>query len=89
MLQLKERISFVEDEKSGPIRVGRGDFSRPINVWQKGFFDFTILTEQKFRQKFNYIPYNPVKWGLVNKAEEYEYSSASEYKIKYGEVSYT
>jgi hypothetical protein len=89
MLRLRERNSFVENAQSGPIRVSRGDFSRPINVWQKGFFDFTILTEQKFREKFNYIHYNPVKWGLVKKAEHYEYSSAPEYKIKYGEVFYT
>ena len=89
MPRSKERISFVVNAQSGPIRVGRGDLSRPINVWQKGFFDFTILAEQKFKEKFNYIHYNPVKWGLVNKAEEYEYSSASEYKIRYGEVFHT
>ena len=67
---------------------GRGDFSRPGNVWQKGFFDFTIITEEKFREKFNYIHYNPVKWGLAERAEDYKYSSAMEYKIKYGEAFY-
>lgn len=67
---------------------GRVDFSRPINLWQKGFFDFTIIKEEKFREKFNYIHYNPVKWGLAGKAEEYKYSSAKEYKVKYGEVFY-
>ena len=80
----------TQNNSSGMIAQGRGDFSRPIpiNVWQKGFFDFTILTEEKFRGKFNYIHYNPVKWGLVKKAEDYEYSSAKEYKVKYGEVFY-
>jgi putative transposase len=67
---------------------GRGDFSRSTLVWQKGFFDFAILTEKKFREKFNYIHYNPVKRGLVEGAEDYKYSSAMEYKIKYGEVFY-
>ena len=68
---------------------GRGDFSRPINnLWQKGFFDFVILTEEKFKEKFNYIHYNPVKRGLVERAEDYKYSSAIEYKVKYGEVFY-
>lgn len=53
--------------------MGRGDFSRPINnFWQKGFFDFTILTDKKFQEKFNYIHYNPVKWGLVERAEDYQ-----------------
>jgi putative transposase len=83
------KASPTQNNTKGTTARGRGDFSRPINVWQKGFFDFTILTEQKFREKFNYIHYNPVKWGLVKKAEDYEYSSAPEYKIKYGEVFYT
>ena len=30
-------------------------------------------------QKFEYIHRNPVKSGLVNKAEEYAYSSAADY----------
>jgi putative transposase len=83
------KASPTQNNTKGTTARGRGDFSRPINVWQKGFFDFTILTEQKFREKFNYIHYNPVKWGLVKKAEDYEYSSAPEYKIKYGEAFYT
>jgi putative transposase len=69
----------------------KGRASRKINkgsFWQKGFFDFAILTEKKFREKFNYIHYNPVKRGLVERAEDYKYSSAMEYKIKYGEVFY-
>jgi REP element-mobilizing transposase RayT len=69
----------------------KGRSSRKINeghFWQKGFFDFTILTEEKFREKFNYIHYNPVKRGLVEKAEDYKYSSAMRYRTKYGEVFY-
>jgi REP element-mobilizing transposase RayT len=67
---------------------GRGDFSRPVTLWQKGFFDFTIFSDEKFKEKFNYIHYNPVKWGLVGRAEDYKFSSAKEYKINYGEVFY-
>jgi putative transposase len=69
----------------------KGRSSRQLgegNVWQKGFFDFGILTEEKFREKFNYIHFNPVKWGLVEKAEDYKYSSALAYKVEYGEVFY-
>ena len=69
----------------------KGRASRHINqgnLWQKGFFDFMILTEEKFKVKFNYIHYNPVKWGLVERAEDYKYSSAMEYKVRYGEVFY-
>jgi len=58
------------------------------NFWQKGFFDFGIFTEEKFREKFNYIHFNPVEWGLVKEAEDYKYSSAMAYKAEYGEVFY-
>jgi putative transposase len=76
---------------SKTVQLIKGRASRKINkgtFWQKGFFDFAILTDKKFEEKFNYIHYNPVKRGLVEKAEDYEYSSAMEYKIKYGDVFY-
>jgi putative transposase len=69
----------------------KGRSSRQVtrgNFWQKEFFDFGILTEEKFREKFNYIHFNPVKWGLVEKAEDYKYSSALAYKMEYEEVFY-
>ncbi len=73
------------------VQLIKGRASRKINkgtFWQKGFFDLAILTDERFR-KFNYIHfYNPVKRGLVEKAEDYKYSSARECMIKYGEVSY-
>jgi len=70
------------------LQSGGSDFSRSTNLWQKGFFDFTIFTEKKFKEKFNYIHYNPVKRGLVKQADDYLYSSAKEYKERYGEIYY-
>ena len=67
---------------SATIKINKGSF------WHKGFFDFAILTDKKFKEKFNYIHYNPVKKGLVEQPEDYKYSSAMEYRIKYGEVFY-
>ena len=76
---------------SKTIQLFKGRASKQINegnFWQKGFFDFTILTDAKFKEKVNYIHFNPVKWGLVERAEDYRYSTALEYKIKHGEVFY-
>jgi putative transposase len=76
---------------SKTVQLIKGRASRKINkgnFWHKGFFDFAILTDEKFKEKFNYIHYNPVKKGLAEKAEDYKYSSAMEYKIKYGDVFY-
>ena len=36
----------------------------------------------------NYIHFNPVKCSLVEKAEDYKFSSALAYKMEYGEVFY-
>jgi len=69
----------------------KGRSSRQVNegnFWQKGFFDFGIFSEEKFREKFNYIHFNPVKWGLVEKPEDYKHLSALAYKLEYGEVFY-
>jgi putative transposase len=76
---------------SRAMQLVKGRSSRQVNkgnFWQKGFFDFGILTEEEFREKFNYIHFNPVKCGLVEKAEDYKFSSALSYKMEYGEVFY-
>lgn len=43
--------------------------NQPKELFSKRFTD----------QKLNYIHYNPVKAGIVDKAEEYQYSSARDY----------
>jgi len=58
------------------------------NLWQKGFHDFTIYEEKKFKEKFNYIHYNPVKWKLAEFAEDYPFSSAKYYKNMCNAVYY-
>jgi len=74
----------------------KGASSRKINsilkqsgrLWQKGFHDFTIYGEKKFREKFNYVHYNPVKWSIVEHAEDYPFSSAKYYKNMCNAVYY-
>ncbi|MFQ3675256.1 MAG: transposase [Endomicrobiia bacterium] len=51
-------------------------------VWQKEYYESCVRDEKDFVQKLNYIHNNPVKRGLVNSAEEYEFSSYHQY---YGE----
>jgi REP element-mobilizing transposase RayT len=48
-------------------------------VWQEGYHPQVITTEDMLRQKIEYIHYNPVKAGLVDKAEDWPYSSARNY----------
>ncbi len=48
-------------------------------VWQEGFHPQAMTSEEILRQKLEYIHYNPVKLGLVDKSEDWRYSSARNY----------
>ncbi len=48
-------------------------------VWQEGFHPQAIITEDMLRQKVDYIHNNPVKLGLVDRPEDWRYSSARNY----------
>ena len=48
-------------------------------LWQEGFHPQQISTEEMFRQKAEYIHYNPVKRGYVSHPECWVYSSARDF----------
>jgi putative transposase len=48
-------------------------------VWQEGFHPKMITSEEMLAQKIEYIHYNPVRIGVVEKAEDWLYSSARNY----------
>ena len=48
-------------------------------VWQEGFHPQAIATEDMLRQKLDYMHYNPVRIGLVDRPEDWRYSSARNY----------
>jgi REP element-mobilizing transposase RayT len=48
-------------------------------VWMDRFDDLIITTERMMGIKVNYIHFNPVKAGLVEKPEDWEFSSARNY----------
>lgn len=45
------------------------------DVWQKGFSEVQVSTEESFIRHQHYIDQNPVKAGLAPSAEEYPYCS--------------
>ncbi|MEA2095660.1 MAG: transposase [Candidatus Cloacimonadota bacterium] len=45
-------------------------------VWQEGFHPQLITSYKMLAQKVEYLHYNPVKRGFVNKSEDWKYSSA-------------
>ena len=48
-------------------------------LWQQGFFDHKIRTTENFKQQCDYVLENPVRAGLVERAEDYEWSGSLSY----------
>ena len=48
-------------------------------LWQARFFDRALRTVKEYNEKVEYIHLNPVRAGLVQRAEEWPWSSAREY----------
>ena len=44
-------------------------------LWQRGFYDFNIYSEEKLLEKLNYVHHNPVRAGLVLSPGDYKWSS--------------
>jgi REP element-mobilizing transposase RayT len=42
--------------------------------WQKGFFDHVLRSAESYAQKWNYVRENPVRAGLVSRAEDWPFS---------------
>jgi putative transposase len=67
----------------------KGGFSHRIGssfpLWQKSFTDHRIRDRADFLARRKYIHENPVKEGLVERAEDYPYSSAFRKRKKEGE----
>ncbi|HEX9912198.1 MAG TPA: hypothetical protein VGB01_03010 [candidate division Zixibacteria bacterium] len=48
-------------------------------IWQIGYDDLGVYSPKILRTKIDYIHNNPGKEGLVEKPEDYRYSSARNY----------
>jgi REP element-mobilizing transposase RayT len=58
---------------------GKGFEDQRRRFWMKRFDDQVIRNQRMFMAKLQYIHDNPVKAGLVERAEQYKYSSARNY----------
>jgi len=47
------------------------------NIWQKSFYDFIVISQERLLEKIQYIHNNPVRKGLANTIKEFSYSSAN------------
>ncbi len=43
------------------------------SLWQPGFFDRILRSDESYAEKWNYVRDNPVRAGLVKTADEWQY----------------
>jgi putative transposase len=48
--------------------------------WQARYYDFNVFTEAKRVEKLDYMHWNPMRRGLVDKPEDWRWSSCRYYK---------
>jgi len=70
---LEKCVQLIKGGSSFRIHKARG---LKMEIWQIGFHDWTIRDVDDWRVKIGYIRMNPVRAGLVERAEEWMYSSA-------------
>jgi hypothetical protein len=49
------------------------------HFWQKRYYDFNIRNQRQFAEKLRYIHRNPVKRGLCERPDDWEWSSFRHY----------
>jgi putative transposase len=61
------------------IKLSMAKLSKERPFWQSRYYDFNVYTERKHIEKLRYMHRNPVKRGLVERPEEWRWSSFRHY----------
>lgn len=72
-IALERAVQFIKGGFSYRVKKGLG---LNIDVWERGYVDHPIRVAADYEQHVLYIHENPVKAGIVERANEYAYSSA-------------
>jgi putative transposase len=79
LLSEPERGTLADAIKSLKQGVSRRLIGEAEHFWQKRYYDFNIRNHRQFVEKLRYIHRNPVKRGLCERAEDWEWSSYRQY----------
>ncbi|HVA39485.1 MAG TPA: transposase [Candidatus Binataceae bacterium] len=58
-------------ERRSPVRRRRGE----RGIWQRRFWEHTIRDDRDYASHMDYVHFNPVRHGLVDRAADWPYSS--------------
>ena len=81
---LKQQKSEIYSEWLDCFRNGNNESGDSYKIWQDGFNPKELSSNKFIDQKIEYIHNNPVKAGIVERPEDYNYSSAVNYAEKTG-----
>ena len=68
-ITLSEWVKSLKNAISKTLRLSRVDAPH----WQKTFFDHLLRSSDSYSEKWSYVRENPVRAGLVKKAEEWPF----------------
>lgn len=91
--RLKQGVSrrLINSTGGGPLKPAVGAEGGPLkpdvglsgekaaHFWQKRYYDFNVRNHEQFVEKLHYIHQNPVKAGLCEHPEDWEWSSFRHY----------
>lgn len=72
-------VRMAEDQRLGPWIgalkqwIARGIAKAGERLWQPGFFDHVLRSDESYAEKWRYVRENPVRASLVAEAEEWPY----------------
>jgi len=70
-----KRCQYSHTQAQTPSRLEKGEQA----IWQRRFWEHTIINEADFLNHVDYIHYNPVKHALVTSPKDWPYSSFHRY----------
>jgi putative transposase len=76
--QLKRSLIKNDLEALSIFKVNKYD--RDYQIWKREPLSIELISEDLFKQKLEYIHYNPVKAGLSEVPEDYYFASAKFYE---------
>ncbi len=79
LLSEPDRATLATALKAIKQSVARRLVVRGEHFWQARYYDFNVRTEKKRTEKLRYMHRNPVKRGLVDKPEDWRWSSFRNY----------
>lgn len=71
--EIKKRFStsMPKIERLSAVRKQKGE----RGIWQRRFWEHTIIDEQDYRHHIDYVHFNPLKHGLVKQVKDWPFSS--------------